>query len=482
MESVPVEALSRHVPDRYVEMGLQALSRRHAMVQRLIVERKLPETPWTDDMVVSFLNELAAMDANNFEGVIGVGEREGRVFSQLVARRSYGLIHGIGRSGDITAPQPKAAGSSVLHHLTLDLLHSLLVDCGIPTARRPILMPTATGLGLLMCLLTLKKTHKPHAKYVIWPRIDQKSCFKCITAAGLIPIVIELDKGISSGKDSLTVDPARIEEAIVKYGTGEVLCVISTTSCFSPRAPDPCDKIAAICHDHHLPYLINNAYGLQSTRCCHLVNEAMRIHPDSTLVVQSTDKNLMVPVGGCIITGGSDALVEKVAKTYAGRASGQALIDVFITLVQMGKDGYRNLVKDRKKKYEELKAELYKLADEFAERVLDTRDNTISLAMTLRTFDEAQMDGDTVSNLGAKIFRRNISGARVLSKKKATVFEGHEFTNFGMHTSDPQAVAYVNAAAALGMGDGDAVRFVHKLRKILKEEEKRLAKQTMKRA
>ena len=45
------------------------------------------------------------------------------------------------------------------------------------------MLPVATGMSLVMTLLTLKQ-QRPGAKYVIWPRIDQKSCFKCILTAG----------------------------------------------------------------------------------------------------------------------------------------------------------------------------------------------------------------------------------------------------------------------------------------------------------
>jgi hypothetical protein len=51
------------------------------------------------------------MDSNNFENNVGVGEREARVFSPLVARRHFRLAHGIGRSGDIAAEQPKVRES-----------------------------------------------------------------------------------------------------------------------------------------------------------------------------------------------------------------------------------------------------------------------------------------------------------------------------------------------------------------------------------
>jgi O-phospho-L-seryl-tRNASec:L-selenocysteinyl-tRNA synthase len=50
---------------------------------------------------------------------------------------------------------------------------------------------------------------------------------------------------------------------------------------------------------HGIPHLINNAYGLQSSKICHLVNEAIRVGRVDA-IVQSTDKNFMVPVGGAV--------------------------------------------------------------------------------------------------------------------------------------------------------------------------------------
>ena len=38
-------------------------------------------------------------------------------------------------------------------------------------------------------------------------------------------------------------------------------------------------------------------------------------------IVQSTDKNFMVPVGGAIVASGNSSLVGEVSKCYAGRAS-----------------------------------------------------------------------------------------------------------------------------------------------------------------
>ena len=41
-------------------------------------------------------------------------------------RRHYGLGHGVGRSGDLTEVQPKAAGSSIINRLTNSMLLDLL--------------------------------------------------------------------------------------------------------------------------------------------------------------------------------------------------------------------------------------------------------------------------------------------------------------------------------------------------------------------
>ena len=56
---------------------------------------------------LSNMQDLALMDSNSFRGNAGVGEREGRIACPMVARRNYHLSHGIGRSGDIAAEQPK---------------------------------------------------------------------------------------------------------------------------------------------------------------------------------------------------------------------------------------------------------------------------------------------------------------------------------------------------------------------------------------
>ena len=94
------------------------------------------------------------------------------------------------------------------------------------------MLPFATGMAITLTLLTLK-SQRPAGEYVIWSRIDQKTCLKAITAANLKPIVIE---EILAG-DELKTDVEGIKEALNKFGD-KILCVVSTTSCFAPRAID----------------------------------------------------------------------------------------------------------------------------------------------------------------------------------------------------------------------------------------------------
>lgn len=61
---------------------------------------KCPENGWDESTLELFLHELAIMDSNNFLGNCGVGEREGRVASALVARRHYRYLF-LSSMGDI---------------------------------------------------------------------------------------------------------------------------------------------------------------------------------------------------------------------------------------------------------------------------------------------------------------------------------------------------------------------------------------------
>lgn len=73
------------------------------------------------DVTCDSVQDIASMDSNNFLDNVGVGEREARVACSLVAKRHYRLAHGMGRSGDVAAEQPKVTAVSTLHVAAADM-------------------------------------------------------------------------------------------------------------------------------------------------------------------------------------------------------------------------------------------------------------------------------------------------------------------------------------------------------------------------
>lgn len=64
-------------------------------------------------------------------------------------------------------------------------------------------------------------------------------------------------------------------------------------------------------------------------------------------VVQSTDKNFMVPVGGSVVAagpGGAD-FVATVNAAYPGRASAAPMLDLLMTLLFWGRGGWLKALK-----------------------------------------------------------------------------------------------------------------------------------------
>ncbi|ESO96581.1 hypothetical protein LOTGIDRAFT_143936 [Lottia gigantea] len=456
MNEEAVKLSEKIVPSNYIQQGIQAKHARENLIRQLIQHKKMPDTGWDNITIEMFLQDIAIMDSNNFNGNCGVGEREARIYSSLVYKRHYGLGHGIGRSGDITAVQPKAAGSSLLMKLTNSLVQDAIKIAGIKSISNCFVVPMATGMSLTLCMLTLKQKRKT-AKYVLWPRIDQKSCFKSILTAGLEPVIIE---NVLNG-DELQTDIGAIKYKISELGAENIVCIMTTTSCFAPRIPDKLEDIAVVCKDFNIPHLINNAYGLQSSKCTHLIQQASQVgHVD--LFVQSTDKNFMVPVGGSIIAGFDTSLVDEVGKNYPGRASSTPSLDLFITLVSMGTTGYKALLSERKELYKYLAESLQSTAEKHGEKFLNTKHNPISMGITL---DKLNMHV-SATEIGSMLFTRFVSGTRVIAPGKENTIGGHCFKNFGSHSNNYPS-SYLTAAAAIGMKKCDVDLFITRLDKVL---------------
>ncbi|XP_077333815.1 O-phosphoseryl-tRNA(Sec) selenium transferase [Lithobates pipiens] len=459
------------VSPAYIRQGREA-RRSHEQLIRLLLEKgKCPQEAWDESTIELFLQELAVMDSNNFLGNCGVGEREGRVASSMVARRHYRLIHGIGRSGDIAAVQPKAAGSSLLNKLTNSVVLDVLKIAGVRTATSCFVVPMATGMSLTLCFLTLR--HKrPKAKYIIWPRIDQKSCFKSMITAGFEPVVIE---NVLEG-DELRTDLKSVESRIQELGAENILCVHSTTSCFAPRVPDRLEELSEICTKYDIPHIVNNAYGVQSSKCMHLIQQGARKGRIDAFV-QSLDKNFMVPVGGAVIAGFNNSFLEEISKMYPGRASASPSLDVLITLLSLGASGYKNLLTERKEMFTYLSSELKTLAAKHKECLLETPHNPISLAMSLKNLNDE--GGTAITQLGSMLFTRQVSGARVVPLGSSQTINGYIFKGFMSHSNN-YPCDYLNAASAIGITKRDVDIFIKRLDKCLRlcRKEKHLEAET----
>ncbi|KAL5967637.1 O-phosphoseryl-tRNA Sec selenium transferase [Taenia solium] len=549
------ENVARYIGVSGAQRAVQRLCGVEARFNNVMRTGCLPEEGFSEAEIEAIINKLALMDSNNWCHSVGVGEREGRILLNLVRRRHFGLAHGIGRSGDITAIQPKASGSSLINRLTNSLLLDWLRRSGAPSTGACLLVPMATGMTLTFCLLTLKRRRGPQAKYVIWPRIDQKSCLKCIVAAGLTPVPIEPiqtvgrqrrvkkngnvdstkkaeESGTSTHADQLSSNLEAIELAMLdpegalrgragasvpslqgqapSLGPESIVCVFSTTTCFAPRVPDRLPAITRLCKARGIPHLVNNAYGVQSKRCMRLIESAWAeirklavgkqvegeeqevgvggdvngSTPLDLLYVQSTDKNLMVPVGGAIIAGFSKSLLKEITESYPGRASGTPTLDVFATLLHLGHSGWEDLLAQREACYLRLTEGLRTLAAKHGLRLMETPENSISLALSLHALhsgaDAVNFDPDTLTQLGANLFTQGCSGVRVVVPAAmerqyglpAKVVAGVRLEGFSSHSA-ASTEAYMNVAAALGQTPKEVDVFLSRLDKALSSFQRR---------
>lgn len=246
-----------------------------------------------------------------------------------------------------------------------------------------------------LTLLALQK-QRPDAKIVLWSRIDQRSCFKSICLAGLEPIIINTVQI----NDEQTTNLEEFEALIASFGADNICCILSTTSCFAPRACDDVEELAIMAKFHNIPHIINNAYGLQSTAITHKIEQAYK-KGRVDVFIQSTDKNLMVPVGGCIIASFDKKIVEDISNMYAGRASSSPALNAFVTILAMGKNKYLELMKNRKEQFKYMKGELEKLALKHSEKVFETKANPISIAFSLQSIPESQ-----ATLVGSMLYKR----------------------------------------------------------------------------
>ena len=95
-------------------------------------------------------------------------------------------------------------------------------------------------------------------------------------------------------------------------------------------------------------------------------------------------------------------------ENYAGRASISPILDLFVSMLEMGSEGYSKEIKLRKQNYLRLKTELEKWALQNGEKIVANVRNRISLALTLKHIGK-----EHAKELGARLYRKGVMGARV---------------------------------------------------------------------
>lgn len=121
------------------------------------------------------------------------------------------------------------------------------------------------GVGLWKKLLAVPR--ESACMSALTSRIDQKTCAKCVVAAGLEMVVIPL---LLQG-DQLCTDMECLREKVIELGSSQIVAVLSTTSCFAPRAADDLITIAKLCKQEDIGHVVNNAYGVQVLTFCYMV-------------------------------------------------------------------------------------------------------------------------------------------------------------------------------------------------------------------
>ncbi|MHA1770798.1 MAG: O-phosphoseryl-tRNA(Sec) selenium transferase [Candidatus Thorarchaeota archaeon] len=432
------ERLLGLIPKNMAERGIITLDSVLGPIRDILNRRQFPLKPLTELQVEWMLQLLASLDTDKDPKAIRVGEREARVATPLVARLAAGFNHGIGRSGHVTAPQPKAAGASLMQQVCNAMATDAIRRLGTPNVKRGVVLPLSTGMSVALTFGALRRELK--VRRVLYPRIDHTSPLRGLALAGMdvttIPTTL-VDDAVVTDMDTLEKEIAGAEDT----------AVLATTTFFPPRESDSIKEIARLCADHHVPLVINNAYGVQSEKIMKSIRSAIDAGRVD-FIIQSTDKNFLTPVGGSIVVTPRSDAIEWVAETYAGRATAAPVVQLLAALTSIGLERYKQLREEQSTNRRLLDTRLRELAEGINQRVLETK-NEVSCAMTL--------DGLDAHKIGAMLYNRRVTGPRAVAK--------------GENGSciDEYPHSYIVMNAAIGSRQKDVKEAVTKLFKVVSE-------------
>lgn len=433
---LPLDKLKDTIPKSILDRGLTVLGTEFKPIKILFEQRRIPEEGWKDNQIDGLIDLLATMDSDKDSKAAFLGEREGRVASPAVSKLARGFHHGVGRSGDLTEAQPKAAGGSLMYFFANKLSNDAMKRFGAPNIKKAMVFPMATGMTLAIILCAARNLTK--GKEVVYPQIDLKTPLKAIHLVGLQERIV---KGEVNG-DAVNVPTEEIEKAVNK----NTAAILSTTTFFSPREPDKIKEIAKIAERRKIPHIINNAYGVQSREIMKLVRSAIDAGRVDA-VIQSTDKNFLTPVGGAIVASPNEKFIDYVSGIYAGRATAAPIVQFLAAILSIGLEGYEKLRTQQEKNRKFLESSLKEVAEKHSQRILSVY-NPISVAMTL--------EGRNAKKIGKALYAARVNGARALEKN-----------DFGVCC--PEYISsYINFDAGIGMQEEEIILATERLDAVLK--------------
>jgi O-phospho-L-seryl-tRNASec:L-selenocysteinyl-tRNA synthase len=427
------------LPREMMNRSLAGLQSQLSPIRNLFKQRHVPVLGWRDDVIALLLKLLSMMDLDKDPEAVKIGEREARVASPLISELAQGFCHGIGRSGTLIAPQPKAPGASVMYELANRCALDAIQKFGAPNMKRAMVSPFSTGMSLALALAAAREESSNERKTVVYPRIDHDSPMKAIRLVNLKAKIID---GMIDG------DAVRVSVDDVGHAVDKNCCaILSTTTFFPPREPDSIKEIARIAAEQNVFHIINNAYGVQSREIMRAIRSAADVGRVDA-IVQSTDKNFLTAVGGAIIASPDDKFAERVATYYAGRASASPIYQFLGAILSLGIEGYEKLRDAQESNRSLLQKLLTEVADACNERVLNVK-NQIACAMTISRTDP--------STLGGVLYSLRLSGPRVV-----------QLGQIGSCCND-YPNTYIVMNAAIGSKEADIIKATEKLKQGLNQ-------------
>ena len=399
---------STPIPQNMLNRGQLVFNNFLKPLQNLFEQKNVPQKAWSDDQIEFLLKTLSNMDTDKDDKASRVGEREARVASSLHLKTSAGFCHGIGRSGFLTAPQPKAPGGTIMYELSNYLALNFLKKFGLPNIKKAIIVPLCTGMSLALCLGALRPDWNSdqmlNKRTVLVPQIDHNALIKAFDLVGVKRKVV---KGKMFG-DAVRIPIEDIEASL----DNDCFAIISLTSFFPPREHDNIKDISKFAKKHDLAHIVINAYGVQSPEWMKLIRigiDAGRIDA----IIQSTDKNVLTPVGGAIIASPSEDIITKISQAYAGRASATPVVNFLISMLSLGIEGYQQLLEEQQQNRKLLEDKLQKVAEKIDENILKVF-NPVAVAMSLNNLKKEHLFA-----LGGALYNLRVTGPRVYSPEES---------------------------------------------------------------